>query len=699
MRPGDVAPDSPYKNFGEDLLLPRAEDSLGFSVGIKPPEGILLRTDADGKKWELIAGGLRNTYDVAFNSDGEIFGFDSDAECDWGLPWYRPTRIVHLVSDGEYGFREGTGKWPKYYPDSLSSVVDIGIGSPTGVKFGDASNFPGKYKKALFALDWSYGRIFAVHLTPRGASYDATYELFVKGVPLTLTDIEFGKDGAMYFITGGRGTQSGLYRVSYVGTESPEETSAAAKHDLRMAASVRVLRRQLEQFHGKTNATAIQVAWPHLNSEDPSIRYAARIAVESQPVAEWRDRACAEQSANGGLTALLALARCGDKETQPQLLRALHKFALGELNKDQKLLKLRTLELSFIRQGRPDPELAAMTVADLDRKYPSPEESINAELCQLLIYLQAPSVVAKTLALLDAAPTQEEQVRYIFYLRTLKTGWTMEQHAHYFEWFNRAHAGGKTDAVYATGPGYYPWSKRAGEQPKHSEELLKWFNDAEREYGDGCSFPAYLDNIRADAVQSLTDDERAELAPIITGQKPAPPAPAAAIHRFVKDWRMDDLLPSLGEVSIGRSFASGAAAFTLAQCAQCHRFGNEGGAVGPDLTAVASRFGPRDILESILEPSKVISEQFQNMNFMLKNGDVVTGRIVEENDQKAVVMTDPLAKTKVEIPKADIRERIASKISPMPEGLVNNFTRDEILDLVAYLESGGKETAPQFGKK
>jgi putative heme-binding domain-containing protein len=698
--PSDISPDSPCRNFAEDLLLPRAEDSLGFSVGIKPPEGFVLRTDADGKKWELICAGLRNTYDLAFNSDGELFGFDSDAECDWGLPWYRPTRILHLVPGGEYGFREGTGKWPKYYPDSLPSVLDIGIGSPTGMKFGDASNFPERYKRALYALDWSYGRIFAVNIVPRGASYGATAELFVKGVPLTLTDIEFGNDGAMYFITGGRGTQSGLYRVSYIGTNVPlADPEAPTKHDIRVAAAVRVLRHQLEQYHGKVNPTAVPVAWMHLNSEDSAIRYAARLAVESQPVAEWRDRALSEQTFYGGLTALLALARSSGAETQPQLLRALRRFSLGELNREQKLLKLRVTDLSFIRQGRPGAELAAQEITELDRQYPATDESVNAELCQLLIYLQAPNVVAKTLKLLDAAPTQEEQVRYMFYLRTLKIGWTMDQHSHYFEWFNRTHAGEKTDAVYATGPGYYPWSKRTGEQPKHSEELLKWFTDAEREYGDGCSFPAYLTNIRADAVQSLTDDERGELAPLITGQNPAPAPVATVIHHFVKDWRMEDLMPSLAEVSSGRSFTSGKAAFSSARCIQCHRFGNEGGAIGPDLTAVASRFGPRDILESILEPSRVLAEQFQNMNFMLKNGDVVTGRIVEENDQRAIVMTDSLLQTKIEIPKSHIQQRVPSKISPMPESLVNDYTREEILDLIAYLESGGKETAPQFGKK
>ena len=91
--------------------------------------------------------------------------------------------------------------------------MDVGIGSPTGLKFGTKSKFPAKYQRALYAMDWAYGRLFAVHFTPDGATYSATLETLLKGKPLNLTDLEFGNDGAMYFITGGRGTQSGLYRV------------------------------------------------------------------------------------------------------------------------------------------------------------------------------------------------------------------------------------------------------------------------------------------------------------------------------------------------------------------------------------------------------------------------------------------------------------------------------------------------------
>src|SRR5439155_12037637 len=149
--------------------------------------------------------------------------------------------------------------------------------------------------------------------------------------------------------------------------------------------------------------------------------------------------------------------------------------------------------------------------------------------------------------------------------------------------------------------------------------------------------------------------------------------------------KTDDLLPALDQVSKGRSFERGKAAFNDAQCLACHRFGNEGGAVGPDLTGVASRYTRRDILDSILEPSKVLSDQYQNIIVTKKNGDDVTGRLVEENNRRLVLVTNPLTGEQVEVSRSDVQGRRASTVSPMPDGLVNILTRDEILDLIAYL--------------
>src|SRR5206468_400135 len=140
--PQGLAADSPYRNYHEDLLLPRQWDGNGHAAGRYAPGGYVLRTDADGKNWEMVLAGFRNAYDLAFNADGELFTFDSDMEWDWGMPWYRPTRVNHCTSGSEHGWRSGTGVWPDHYPDNLPPVINIGIGSPTGVGNGIGAKFP-----------------------------------------------------------------------------------------------------------------------------------------------------------------------------------------------------------------------------------------------------------------------------------------------------------------------------------------------------------------------------------------------------------------------------------------------------------------------------------------------------------------------------------------------------------------------------
>ena len=102
-------------------------------------------------------------------------------------------------------------------PSLIACKTVIGKGSPTGVKFGTKSQFPPHFQRALYVLDWAYGRIVAVHLIPHGAGYVARAETFLKGRPLNVTDLGFGPDGALYFVTGGRKTQAALYRVRYTG--------------------------------------------------------------------------------------------------------------------------------------------------------------------------------------------------------------------------------------------------------------------------------------------------------------------------------------------------------------------------------------------------------------------------------------------------------------------------------------------------
>ncbi len=415
----NISAQSPLRNYRDDQLIPCPWDPQLFDGDCSLPAGHILRTDPDGKSVELFAGGFRNPLDVAFNPDGEMFTFDADMEWDVGTPWYRPNRVNHVVSGADYGWRRGTGKWPDYFPDTLPSTLDIGLASPTGIEFGTRSQFPPKYQRALFISDWSYGRILAVHLKPQGASYAATSELFVTGRPLNVTDVTFGPDGAMYFITGGRGTQSGLYRVSYVGPNQAEPPkSKLAQAQEKQAAELRALRRRLEAFHRgdqqEKRAAIIDTVWPNLGHADPWIRHAARIALEHQPVGLWQARALAETQTGPALTALLALARNGDRELQSALFTRLNRLPFATLNETQQLQALRAYELALVRLGEPSDARRLEIATRLDALYPAADRWANHQLCELLVYLKAPSVIDKTMRLIARAEASEDLMQYLF---------------------------------------------------------------------------------------------------------------------------------------------------------------------------------------------------------------------------------------------------------------------------------------------
>ncbi len=640
--PASAAPDSPLRNFRDDRLIPCPWDPHMFDGDVKLPAGHILRGDREGKNWTLLAGGLRNPLDVAFNEYGDMFTFDADMEWDTGTPWYRPCRVNHIVSGADYGWRRGTSKWPEYFSDCGPVTLNIGLASPTGIEFGTQSNFPPRMKRALFISDWSYGRIIAVHLTPRGSSYTATAENFTVGKPLNVTDLAFGPDGAMYFVTGGRHTQSGLYRVTYTGpqfTEKPQPPDAAA-------ARARALRHQLEALHGHPAPDAVEKIWPHLGSEDPVLREAARIALEWQDVKQWELRALSEKDTLTALTALLALTRSAASETLRAILEKLDAIPFATLTEEQQILVARDYQLALIRLGAPG-DTHALTQR-LDALYPAQSWRVNHMLCELLAHLKAPNFRDKTIALLAKSTRSEDLLHYLFHLRLVSDGWPIDQRRACFAALNHA-------------------------------ETLEGARDYQRS----------LKMIRNEMLEKLTPSERDAVAPLIAVATDASLPKSTGPQVLVREWKAEELLPVLDRVGSKRSFEAGRQAFAGAQCALCHRIGNAGGLIGPDLTAVSSRFNRRDLLDSILNPSRVIDDKFRNTVLTLKSGANVIGTIERETEETVTLRTSPLLPQTTTIQQTNVKSRELSPISPMPPSLLNVLTRDQILDLLAYLESGG----------
>ena len=431
---------------------------------------------------------------------------------------------------------------------------------------------------------------------------------------------------------------------------------------------------------------AVAFVYPYLGHEDRYIRYAARVALEHQDVKLWQDKVLAERDPETLITGAVALARQGDKALEPNLLEALDGPGFSGLTEVQKLEILRAWQLVFIRMGEPNAATAARLASRLDSFFPSPSDPFNRELAALLVYLKSPGIAGKLLGLMekgDIASAEEmsellarnpgyggtivtmlknrpeaTNVYYAFVLRNLKTGWTLDQRKAYFRWLDKA-----------------------------------------RGWSGGASYGGFINNIDKDAYENATDSERLAVEaagvrkPVQVKQLPKPKGPG-------HDWTMADLVKTTASASSGRNFANGQQAFAAARCIVCHRFAGEGGATGPDLTQAAGRFGFKDLVEATLEPSKVISDQYRASIVATTDGKVHTGRIVGESPERLTILLDPEDSTKVvDVPRKEVEEVKPSPTSIMPENLLNPLSKDEVLDLFAYVLSRGDKNDPVFRKK
>jgi putative heme-binding domain-containing protein len=174
-------------------------------------------------------------------------------------------------------------------------------------------------------------------------------------------------------------------------------------------------------------------------------------------------------------------------------------------------------------------------------------------------------------------------------------------------------------------------------------------------------------------------------------------AASAKPRPFVKEWTMAEVAPLLDKKLKNRDFEHGKQMFAAANCFACHRFGNDGGAVGPDLSTLAGRFSARDILESVLEPSRVISDQYAAVTVTTTSGKVITGRVVNYKGKSMQINTNMLDPGATEgVNRDEIESMETSKVSMMPTGLLNTLSEAELLDLFAFLLSRGDRKSGMF---
>ena len=672
----------------DNILVDRFEPDLRNTDA----QGWIAKVDTSGKNWELISAGLRNPFDLAFNETGDLFTYDSDMEWDIGMPWYRPTRICHVTSGSEFGFRDANGKWPPSYLDNLPPIINIGQGSPTNLISLHDARFPHSFKNTLLASDWSFGIMYAIHLTAEGSSYKVKAEEFLSGAPLPLTDGVVGPDGALYFLTGGRRLESDLYRVYYKDGKSDVVSDPT---DIPEISEANKLRRQLEQFHGKPDAAALTIAWPQLKNEDRFIRYAARIAIEHQPLAQWQEKVLVEKDPVILLNAMVALAHHGNAGIKSRMFDALMGIDYDKLSMPLQTDLLRVIELTLSRFGKPDASRNKKLIGYLDTKYPAQTNDLNRSLSKILVYIDDPAVVSKTLSMIDNAKddsTDQEtvskssdlilrnpqygmdianvltsippaqQIYYAIVISEIKTGWTPELREKYFKWFYKAY-------------GYRGGRHYLGHIDKARESALKNVPEDLHKHYDTLSTNTSQVKEVIDWVKIMSDG-----------------GPG-------RQWKLQAAVDTVANLS-NRDFKQAKTMFTVAACVNCHSVRGEGGAIGPDLTQLGTRFSTRDILESIIDPNKTISDQYASTIFSLKDGSSVMGKLVSEEKKRYFISQNPFTpQTLRELDKKDVLSIKMADVSLMPPLLINQLNPERLRDLMAYLISGGNENHPVFSKK
>jgi putative heme-binding domain-containing protein len=278
------------------------------------------------------------------------------------------------------------------------------------------------------------------------------------------------------------------------------------------------------------------------------------------------------------------------------------------------------------------------------------------------VYLQAPNTAAKGMALIAEAPTQEEQMEYARSLRMLKTGWTPELRTAQLEWFLKA-----------------------------------------ANYRGGASFDKFIEFIRTDSLATFTDAEKTQLAALIEKKPERKSAIENLAGMFVgrspRNWTIEELSEAASSGLKQRSFATGRKVFAAGACFSCHRFDNQGGMTGPDLTGSGGRYNAHDLLDQIINPSKEINEQFVPSVLTKENGEQVVGSVVNLSGDSVTINTnlaDP--NERVSVDRKEVKSIEPSKVSPMPPMLLSMLTKEEIMDLVAYVLSGGDRGNAMFKK-
>jgi putative heme-binding domain-containing protein len=386
---------------------------------------------------------------------------------------------------------------------------------------------------------------------------------------------------------------------------------------------------------------------------------------------------------------MIALARKADQKDRDIILPMVKKINYNSLSELQQFDLLRAIEIILARMGTPGVQERNDLISYLNVNYPhKASNDVNRQLSKLLIFLEAPDAVAKTMNLMANARDieNEEDKNFInsadLIMRNPQYGMDI------------ASTLSKLPPLQQTYLATVLSQAKKGWTPDLQEQYFKWFYNA-FSYKGGYSFRGFINLARKQALSNVSKDKFAYFNSI-SGDSIADKPAASLVEGAIRpkgpgrNWSVDEAMKYVDSGITARNFEKGKGLFISSLCAACHTMNDMGGVSGPNLTQLGTRFSYRNMLEAIIEPSKTISDQYGATVFFMNDGNSVLGRLVSEDKDSYQVSQNPFAPQQLrEISKKNVSRIMVSEVSPMLPSMINNLNPEELKDLLAYLKSGG----------
>ena len=603
--------------------------------------GALVRISPDLKTCEVMADGFRNPYDFDFNERGDVFTFDSDCERDYFLPWYSGTRVYRVELGRSHGWRLGgyqrSFRVPDYMPGTVAALADLGRGSPTGVLVYRGEALPRRFHGGLFVCDWTFGRVHFLPLVREGSRYISEPEVFLEPLGshgFAPTDIEQGRDGALYICIGGRKTRGAVYRV--VATEKDESPAVVIGRPREENASLVALAAVQEKLGGwKLSGASAEAFVPYEPLLPKALSDEERVAaltLGQESLLSLNDDVQAE--------AARVLAMLGD-DSEISAMRILGAIS----GKSGATGDFHFLACYARLAAAPDVvPVLAKAILSLDVKLAGGDQRpkqnwairLNEVLARLLAkhpalgpaLLESPGFATpRRLPMVDVLKQRDSAARLFFSAAKENAAW--------------------------------PWSA----------ELVKLVGPMQE------ARPHLLGLWKNVALRSA-------LRPIL--EKDATPEELSILNamEMVAVVDVQPFVDSMQVVAWEKGDAArGAKIFAERACATCHSGTSP---IGAELTGPVARLSAVDLMTEVQFPSRNIAEAFRATVFTMKDGSLVAGFVAFVSADGVIVQT--VGGTQ-RLAESDIVQREESKVSLMPPGLLTGLLPADFADLLAYMKT------------